>query len=126
MSNKVYYTIRKQFKISKEKFTKNKILYNNYKAINHFLNSYNKILQPKIIHRKNHTTPLCIFNTQSNVAFSLKSAYNDEKIYKKVLEEDKNSQDSNNNKNGPEYPKYNILFMCLMAGSIYICNKHTI
>ena len=88
MSNKVYYTIRKQFRISKEKFTKNKILYNNYKAINHF---------PKIIHRKNH----------SNIVF----------------EEGKNSH---NNKNEPDYPTDNILFMCVMAFSIYICNKHTI
>ena len=103
MSNKIYYTIRKQFQISKEKFTKNKILYNNCKTINHFPNNYNKILQPKIIHRKNHS--------------------------KIVFEEGKNSQDSNNrnnNKNGPEYPNDNILFMCLMAFSIYICNKHTI
>ena len=128
MSNKVYYTIRKQFQISKEKFTKNKILYNNCKTINHFPNNYNKILQPKIIHRKNHTMPLCIENIQSNVVFSLKSAYSglNEKICKIVFEESKNRQDSNNHKNRPEDPKNNILFMCLMAFSIYICNKHTI
>ena len=100
MSNKIYYTIRKQFQISKEKITKNKMLYNNYKAINHFPNNYNKFLQPKIIHRKNHS--------------------------KIVFEEGKNSQDSNNHKNRPEDPKNNILFMCLMVVSIYICNKHTI
>lgn len=49
---KVYYVIRKQCKISKEIFTKNKLLYNNLQKKN-LCNNSPIILHPKIIDRKN-------------------------------------------------------------------------
>jgi hypothetical protein len=52
MYNKVYYVIRKQCKISKEIFTKHKILFTNLQK-NNLCNNSPILLQPIIIDRKN-------------------------------------------------------------------------
>ncbi len=99
MFNKVHYTIRKQFQISKKKirqaFTPLKISFRRLSMV-------------------------------SNLHLYIQSSSHRNHYHTNILLKKNNNKDYQDNKHSPEDPKNGILLMFAMAFSIYICNKHTI